>query len=88
MSSVAGEVVVFGAEWCPDCRRAKQFLAHWGVPFRWRDVETDEEARRYVLQVTGGRLIIPVILFAEGDYLVEPSNRELAARLGLPPTRP
>jgi len=85
---MAREVVVYGADWCPDCRRAKQFLADWGVPFRWRDVEADEEARRYVLAVNGGRLVIPVVVFPEGDCLVEPSNRELAARLGLPPTRP
>jgi glutaredoxin len=85
---VTGIVYVYGANWCPDCRRAKQFLTDWGVPFRWLDVEADQEARQYVLQVNGGRLIIPVVVFPEGDYLVEPTNGELAARLGLPPTRP
>jgi thioredoxin reductase (NADPH) len=27
------EIVLYGADWCPDCRRAKSFLDESGVEF-------------------------------------------------------
>jgi glutaredoxin len=29
------EIKVYGASWCPDCRRAKRFLGDQRVPFEW-----------------------------------------------------
>jgi len=37
--SVAGELIVCEANWCPDCRRAKQFLGSHRLPYRWVDLE-------------------------------------------------
>ena len=31
---------MFGALWCPDCRRAKQFLNEHRIQFQWIDKET------------------------------------------------
>jgi hypothetical protein len=47
------------------------------------DIEQDEEGEAYVLQKNNGRRIIPTVEFADGSILVEPSNAELAAKLGL-----
>ena len=47
------------------------------------DIEANPRAEQYVRQVNKGKRIIPTIVFADGGVLVEPSNAELAAKLGL-----
>ena len=73
---------MFGAPWCPDCKRAKQFLNDQRVPYEWNDIDQDEAARAYVQEVNQGKQIIPTIIFADGSILVEPSDAELADKLG------
>ena len=79
-------ITVYGALWCPDCRRSKQFLAEHRIPYRWVDIEQKPDAQDTVRQLNDGRQIIPTIVFDDGGpILVEPSNAELAARLGINP---
>jgi len=73
----------YGAPWCPDCRRSKRFLGEHQIPYRWVDIEQDPEGEKYVLQKNGGKRIIPTIEFPDGSILAEPTNAELAAKLGL-----
>lgn len=77
------EITIYGAYWCPDCRRSKQFLGEHQIPYRWVDIEQDKQGEAYVLQKNNGKRIIPTIEFADGSILVEPSNAELATKLGL-----
>lgn len=77
------KVTVYGAYWCPDCRRAKKFLGEQFIPYKWVDIEQDKDGERYVLQRNDGKRIIPTIVFEDGSFLVEPSNAELARKLGL-----
>ena len=77
------EITVYGAHWCPDCRRSKQFLGEHQIPYSWVDIEQDQEAEKFVIEKNDGKRIIPTITFADGSFLVEPSNAELAAKLGL-----
>ena len=82
---IDANITVYGAPWCPDCKRAKQFLGEQRVPYKWVDIDEDEASRVYVQQVNSGRQIIPTIVFEDGSVLVEPSNAELAAKLGISP---
>ncbi len=77
------EITVYGAYWCPDCRRSKQFLGEHQIPYEWVDIEQDQAAERFVIERNQGKRIIPTIVFADGSLLVEPTNAELAAKLGL-----
>lgn len=77
------KITLYGAYWCPDCRRSKKFLGEQFVPFKWVDIEHDKEAEAFVLQKNNGKRIIPTIVFEDGSFLVEPSNAELAKKLGL-----
>ena len=77
------KVTVYGAYWCPDCRRSKKFLGEQFIPFRWVDIEQDMAGEAYVLQKNNGKRIIPLIEFQDGSFLVEPTNAELAKKLGL-----
>jgi thioredoxin reductase (NADPH) len=81
---VPHHITVMGSSWCSDCKRAKRFLGDQQVEYKWVDVEQDEEARRFVEQHNDGKTIIPTIVFDDGSVLVEPSNAQLAAKLGLP----
>jgi thioredoxin reductase (NADPH) len=76
-------VTVYGAYWCPDCRRAKRFLGEQFIPYKWVDIEQDKDGETYVLQKNEGKRIIPTIVFEDDTFLVEPSNAELAKKLGL-----
>ena len=78
-----GTIKFYGALWCPDCRRSKTFLGEHRVPYEYIDVDQDTDAQAYVRQINNDRLIIPTILFSDGSILVEPSNAELAQKLGL-----
>lgn len=84
---MAGEdetITVYGTKWCPDCRRAKQFLGEQRVHYHGVDIEHDEEGMAYVQRVTRGARRIPVLAFPDGTHLIEPTNAELASKLGLP----
>ena len=77
------KVTVYGAYWCSDCRRAKKFLGEQFIPYRWVDIEQDLAGEAYVLGKNNGKRIIPTIVFEDGSFLVEPTNAELAKKLGL-----
>ena len=76
-------ITVYGAYWCPDCTRSKQFLGEHQIPYSWVNIEDDEEGEAYVIQRNHGKRIIPTIEFPDGSILAEPSNAELAEKLGL-----
>jgi len=76
-------VTVYGSSWCSDCKRAKRFLGDQQVEYKWVDVEQDEKARLFVEEHNDGKTIIPTIVFDDGTVLVEPSNAQLAEKLGL-----
>ncbi len=77
------KVMVLGANWCPDCKRAKKFFVDHRVPFSYVDIELDPAARFLVEEHNNGKTIIPTIIFPDGSILVEPSNSELANKLEL-----
>ena len=77
------EITIYGAYWCPDCQRAKKFLGEQFIPYNWVDIEQDKQSEEFVVQTNQGKRIIPTIVFKDGSFLVEPSNAELARKLGL-----
>ena len=74
---------VYGASWCPDCRRAKRFLGDQRISFEWHDIEVDPDGVRTVQERNDGNNVIPTIIFPDGSHLAEPSNEELAEKIGL-----
>ena len=76
-------ITMYGTGWCSDCKRAKQFFGEQRVHYDFVDVDADPAGRAVVQAHNGGKDIIPTIVFDDGSALVEPSNAELAAKLGL-----
>jgi glutaredoxin len=77
------DITVYGAPWCPDCRRSKQFLAEQRIPYEWVDIDHEPRGAEIVREKNSGRQLIPTIVFADDSFLAEPSNDELARKLGL-----
>lgn len=77
------KIIVYGTKWCPDCTGAVRFLRSHDVPFRWVDINRDAEGRALVKEVNQGMRSVPTIVFQDGSILVEPSDEELGAKLGL-----
>jgi len=77
-------LTVYGASWCEDCKRAKKFLGEQRVHYDWVDVEQNATGLALVEMVNKGKRIIPTIVFHDDNStLVEPTNAELASKLGL-----
>src|SRR4051812_10100237 len=77
------ELTIYGTVWCADCKRSKQFLGEQRIPYRWVDVNENPEGMRFIERVQKGRHNVPTLSFPDGSTLVEPSNAELAAKLGI-----
>jgi len=80
-------VVVYGADWCPDCVRSKRFLQERGIEFEWYDIQAHHELADIVVEYNiqtghGPKRRIPLILVGE-KILSEPSNDELGCALGI-----
>ena len=76
-------LTLYGASWCPHCKRVKKFLATHRVRYTNVDIDADPEAIGRVKELQGGGQIIPTVVYADGTHDVNPSDEELAARLGL-----
>ncbi len=77
------DLTLYGAVWCEDCKRSKKFLGEQRVHYNWVDIEQNADGLTLVERVNKGKRIIPTIVFDDGSILVEPSNADLAAKLGL-----
>jgi thioredoxin reductase (NADPH) len=77
------EITVYGAPWCPDCKRSKAFLSSHRVPFGWVDIDDDSKGREFVEKLQDGGRTIPTVVFPDGSHLLEPTNEELALKLGI-----
>src|SRR3954468_6301278 len=76
-------ITLYGTNWCGDCKRAKQFFGEQRVHYDFVDVDADCDGMAHVAQVTSGKQVIPASPFGDGSTLIEPSNAQLAEKLGL-----
>jgi thioredoxin reductase (NADPH) len=74
---------VVGHRWSDRSYEVKTFLARNHVPYRWLDVERDEEARRLVGLAGAAPSDLPLVLVPDGEVLRTPTPRAVAEALGL-----
>ena len=77
------EITVYGTPWCSDCKRTKKFFGEQRVHYDFVDIDSDPAGLAAVEAANNGKHIIPVLKFADGSTLIEPSNADLAKKLGL-----
>jgi len=75
------EITMYSADWCGDCVRSRRLLDELNITYTLIDIEADSKAADKVIEINGGMRSIPVIVFADGTHLTEPSNIALKAKL-------
>lgn len=80
------KITMYGTPWCSDCKRTKTFFGEQRVHYDFIDIDANPEGMAFVEKANNGKHIIPTIVFEDGSLLIEPSNAELAAKLGLQTT--
>lgn len=75
-------IVFYGADWCPDCIRAKNFLKDNGIEYTFIDVDLDKEATSLVEKINNGKRIIPTLIIHDKSY-TNPDNIVLSSVLGI-----
>jgi thioredoxin reductase (NADPH) len=76
-------IKVAGAAWSPASHDVKDFLSRNQIPYKWLDVDVDAEACDMVQKLTDGNARLPVVVFPDRTFLVEPSTQQIAERIGL-----
>ncbi|MBD2022281.1 FAD-dependent oxidoreductase [Leptolyngbya sp. FACHB-36] len=74
---------VIGNRWSPQSHQVKDFLARNQVPYEWLDIELSEEAQQLAEYANCTRLELPLVLFADGGALMQPTPSQIAERIGL-----
>jgi thioredoxin reductase (NADPH) len=77
------KIKLYGTNWCIDCKRSKKFLGEQRVPYEFINIEEDMQSQAFVRELQKGGMSIPMIIFDDGSVLIEPTNAELATKLGL-----
>ena len=80
---VAAVMTVYGAPWCPHCKRVKKFLAAHRVRYDFVDIDAEPEAIARLKELQDGGQIIPTVIYPDGTHEVNPSDEALARRIGL-----
>ncbi|HEX4433150.1 MAG TPA: FAD-dependent oxidoreductase [Frankiaceae bacterium] len=84
MSSAGGPALtVYGAPWCPHCKRVKKFLAAHRVAYDLVDIDQHPEGIDRLKELQSGGQIIPTVVYDDDTFEVNPSDEALAARIGL-----
>ena len=74
---------VIGNRWSPRSHEIKDFLARNQVPYQWLDIESSEEAQQLVAFAECDRLQLPLVLFTDGSSMLQPTNIQVAEKIGL-----
>jgi thioredoxin reductase (NADPH) len=80
---VTADIQVVGDRWSDRTHELKTFLARNHVPYRWYDVERDEEGGRLFELAGGERHDLPLVLVPDREPLRSPGLRDAASALGL-----
>lgn len=75
---------VVGNRWSSHSHQVKDFLARNQVPYQWFDIELEAEAKQLVdLAEEDCHQTLPLVLFPDGTQLVQPTNSQIAEKIGL-----
>ena len=76
-----GTVTMYSTTWCGYCRRLRSQLDREGIAYDVIDIERDEDAAVYVMQVNGGNQTVPTVVFPDGTAATNPSLADVKKRL-------
>ncbi|HEY0757861.1 MAG TPA: FAD-dependent oxidoreductase [Acidisarcina sp.] len=74
---------VVGPRWSLQDHQVRDFLSRNQIPYIWLDPEQNEEAKQLLGQYHLDDRKLPAVLFQDGTSIVQPTQTELAGRIGL-----
>jgi thioredoxin reductase (NADPH) len=77
---------VIGLRWARQSHVVRDFLGRNLIPFKWLDLDGNDEARTLLASATSGDALpkLPVVLYPDGSHDADPTPRQIAERIGLP----
>ncbi|MGD0375604.1 MAG: FAD-dependent oxidoreductase [Streptosporangiaceae bacterium] len=79
------QIKVIGHRWSARSNEVREFLARNQVPYRWY-ASDEPEGERLLKAAAADGLTLPVVITADGEVLVAPTDAELAGKAGLSTT--
>lgn len=78
-------VKVISDRWSPLSHDLRDFLSRNQIPYRWLDIEADDEAQKLVEYADSEKSsdCLPLVITSDGSKLVKPSVTDLAQQVGL-----
>jgi glutaredoxin len=76
-------IVLYGTTWCGGSRRCRLLLESHDIPYQWVDIDQDEQGQKVVEKLNRGFRSVPTLVWPDGSSLSEPTEQELAKKLGL-----
>ncbi|MEO0430442.1 MAG: FAD-dependent oxidoreductase [Cyanobacteria bacterium J06656_5] len=77
-------VKVISDRWSPNSHALRDFLSRNQVPYRWLDIESNQEAQQLVTYAgEKDNPCLPLVLLPSGEKLVKPSTADLAQQVGM-----
>lgn len=74
---------VVGNRWSPQSHQVKDFLARNQIPYQWLDIELNEARKLISYAESDCKAQLPLVLLPDGTRLVQPSNMQIAEKIGL-----
>jgi glutaredoxin len=62
----------------------RRYFDRHQIDYTWIDIDKDQTGEAFVLKTNHGMRSVPTIVFSDSLILVEPSERELDAKFGVP----
>jgi thioredoxin reductase (NADPH) len=76
-------VRIIGSRFSPEAHRLRDFAYRNGIPFRWYDLEADEQAEALLRQFNVPVSATPIVMDAEGNWHSNPSFGDIGACMGM-----
>jgi mycoredoxin len=77
------KIILYGISWCGGSRRCRLLLDRYGIPYQWVDIDQDEQAGKLVESLNRGYRRVPTVVWPDGSKLTEPTEEDLAKKLGV-----
>lgn len=82
---MAGQITVYGTDWCGDTRRALRHLDQSGARYEYINIDHDTDAEQKVIEFSKGKRRVPLVEIASETgtkSLCVPSASEIDQALG------
>lgn len=79
-------IKIIGYQWSPESHRIKDFLTGNLIPYKWYDMELNEEAVELLNIHKIEMDQLPAVLFEDSSFLKNPSEVDIAKKIGLKST--